>query len=164
MNCAVDRGCCPATGQPENPVTVVVSFRQRVFSSQRWPCPSFLFSPFSLGRASSVCVSSSISDGCMPSSRAFLQWCCLCSPLFPDPAAFFGACFCSAVAVLFRLKGCTLPSLHFLTPGARSVIVDISIFICARSFIAEISVLLSASGIYEKKGFVKKIIAGSQLH
>jgi hypothetical protein len=43
-----------------------------------------------------------------------------------------------------------LPSLYFLAPDARSY-VDVSILICARSFIAEISIFISASGIYEQK-------------
>ncbi len=106
VNCAVDRGCCPATGQPEKPVTVVVfSVRHRVLFPAM--AVSLLVLSFIPRARDQCCVSSSTSDGGMPSSRACLQWRCLCSPLFPDSAAFFGVCFCSAVAVLFRLKGYT---------------------------------------------------------
>ncbi len=61
VNCAVYRGCCPATGQPEKPVTVVISVRQRVlFPAMAASLPVLSFIPRAREQC---CVSSSTSDG-----------------------------------------------------------------------------------------------------
>lgn len=119
------------------------------FSSQRWPCP-FLFSPLPLGRASSVVC------GLLPAMAECRRHARFCNGVFFVVLFFLILLHFSAPVSARRLlfySGWkdTLPSLHFLSPGARSFIVDISILICARSFIAEISILISASGIYENK-------------
>ncbi len=136
VNCAVDRGCCPATGQPEKPVTVVVFVRHRVLFPTM-AASLLVVSFFPRAREQCLCV---VFLPAMAGCRRHARFCngVVFVVLFFLILLHFSVPV-SARRLLFYSgwQGYTLPSLYFLAPGARSFIVDINILICARSLFAE---------------------------